>query len=384
MSRPNRIALIIIDGLGDRPIKELGERTPLEAAETPNMDYMASNGLCGIVIPFKFKQDKTPTSEGTHAAIFNHLDNFLGRGPYEALGAGINLKENDIAFRGNYAIINQKMNVIDRRAGRIKKTEHLSNLLSKEKIRGVRFIVKSSIGHRAVLVMRGKGLSEMVSSNDPKENGKPARPIRALSKEAVFTAEVLNEFLERAKDILKREKANYILLRGPGRYRKVPSFKERYSLNSYAIGSGGIYLGMPKTLGMKIITSKKMTGFSDTSVKDKISILKKHLKKNSFVFCHIKGVDNLSHDGDFIGKKEFIERIDKEIKGFDKNSLIIITGDHSTLCVLKDHSSDSVPLLIYGGKKGKSSSFSEKECRKGDLGKIKQERLLELIFGLLN
>lgn len=366
------IALIVIDGLGDRPIKKLDGKTPLEAAYTPNMDSMA--GLSGLVLPFVFEKEKTPTSEGAHAAIFGCLDDFLGRGPYEALGVGIELQKSDIAFRANYAILEEEI-VSDRRAGRIKDTEALSNLLSGIEIDKVKFMVKSSMGHRAVLVMRGNNLSPEVSSNDPKEDGKPVKKIKALTKEAEFTAEVLNKFLHKAKLALKGKKANFLLLRGAGKFKETLSFKKKYNKSSCAIASGGVYIGIPKAMGIETVIK--------SSLDEKISTLKERLKEKDFVFCHIKETDNLSHDGDFLGKKEFIEKIDRRLAGFDKKITIAVTGDHSTPCELKDHSSDPVPLLIY--RNGESArAFSEKECLKGELGKIRQEALLEKIFSYDN
>lgn len=366
------IALIVIDGLGDRPIKKLDGKTPLEAAYTPNMDSMA--GLSGLVLPFVSKGYRAPTSEGAHAAIFGCLDDFLGRGPYEALGAGIELQKNDIALRANYAIL-EKGIISDRRAGRIKDTENLSSLLSGIEIDKVKFTVKSSIGHRAVLIMRGENLSSEILSNDPKEDGKPVKEIKALTEEAEFTAEVLNKFLNKVKLILKEKKANFLLLRGAGKFKETLSFKDKYNKSSCAIAGGGVYIGIPKAMGVETVIR--------TSLDEKILTLKEFLKKKDFVFCHIKETDNLSHDGDFLGKKEFIEKIDKHITGFDQNTTIAITGDHSTPCELKAHSSDPVPLLIYKAQKT-LGAFSEKDCLKGKLGEIRQEELLEKIFSYDN
>ena len=201
---------IILDGLGDRPIAEFRGKTPLEAAATPNMDFLTEQGICGLIIPYLFPKEKLPTSEGAHIALFGYKDYFLGRGPYEAIGAGIKLNKGDIALRVNFATVDEKLKIVDRRAGRIENTALLIKALSGITIKGVKFIIKKSYGHRAVLVMRGKGLSSKISDNDLHKTGIKPKEIVALdkSKQAKFTAEILNEYLERAYQILKDHRAN--------------------------------------------------------------------------------------------------------------------------------------------------------------------------------
>ncbi len=383
-----KIILIVIDGMGDRPIKELGNKTPLQFAKTPNMDEMARNGLTGMVTPYLVRGEKTPTSEGAHTAIFGYNDYFLKRGVYEALGVGIKLKKDDIAFRVNLATVDNNLKIIDRRAGRISKTKELLSSLSKIKIKGAQFIMKASSGHRAVLVLRG-AFSPEITGNDPKEETFPNKII-ALKKEGKETALILNNFLSQAHKILnnhpinKKRKlpANYLLIRGAGKLREIPSFKKRYGLKAICIAGGGLYKGVAASMGMDIAKLKRATADKNTDLKEKISLTLKSIKKYDFVFCHIKAPDNFGHDGDFINKSLFIEKIDKYLKFDREEYLTVITADHSTPCSLKDHSSDDVPLLVFGSKKGNSSSFSEKECKKGLLGRIKQEELLKRITSL--
>ena len=172
-----KILLIIIDGLGDRPIKELSNKTPLEAAFAPNLDSFAKNGICGQIKPFLFPGEKKPTSEGAHIALFGYKNYFLGRGPYEVAGIGMKMEKGDIAFRVNFATVNSNFKIIDRRAGRISDTESLIKPLSGITIDGIKFLVKKSYGHRLGLIMRGKGLSKKISDGDPKKVGKKPKKI---------------------------------------------------------------------------------------------------------------------------------------------------------------------------------------------------------------
>ncbi|MBU0476920.1 phosphoglycerate mutase, partial [Patescibacteria group bacterium] len=121
-----KIILIVIDGLGDRPIPELGDKTPLESAQTPNLDWLAKEGICGLVETFKFAKE-IPHSDTAHLALFGYDPKiyYLGRGPYEAAGIGMDLKKGDVALRANFAAVDNNLKIIDRRAGRISDTQSL-------------------------------------------------------------------------------------------------------------------------------------------------------------------------------------------------------------------------------------------------------------------
>lgn len=394
-----KIILIIIDGLGDRPIPRLGNKTPLEAARTPNLDNLAEKGVSGLMGPFLFPRDKYPTSAGAHIALFGYMNYFLRRGPYEVTGIGMKMQEGDVAFRGNFATVDANLKIIDRRAGRIEQTKPLIKFLVGIKIDGVKFLIKESYGHRVGLIMRGKGLSLNVSKCDPKKVGVKAKKIVPLdkSREAEFTAEVLNKFLEKAHKILKnhplnkkRKKqgllpANYLLVRGAGKFKETPGFKQRYGLEAACIAGGGLYKGIGKILGMDLIKVKGATGFANTNLKGKTLAAKDALKKYDFIFLHIKATDTFSHDGDFVGKKEFIEKIDKDITPLFnlKNTLIVVTADHSTCCSLKRHCTEPIPILISGKSQDLVKEFSEKACQKGKLGKFPQLELMPKILSLI-
>ena len=218
-----KIIFIIIDGLGDRPIKELGNKTPLEKAKTPNLDYFAKKGITGLMHPLG--RGIRPGSDAAHLTIFGYpVEKYYpGRGVFEALGYGLDLKKGDIALRGNLATVNKNKVVIDRRAGRVdskKFIKYLENI----KIENTEFILKSGLGHRVAIVMRSKNkLSRYVSDNDPHKNGEKVRKITPLNKteEAKRTARILNKFLIETERRLSghSKKVNYLLLRGAGIYK---------------------------------------------------------------------------------------------------------------------------------------------------------------------
>ena len=382
-----KIVFIICDGMGDRPIPELGNKTPLEYARTPNMDALAASGVCGnINILGKGHQ---PHSDDAHLTIFGYdlSKHYPGRGPIEAAGVGIKLQHGDIAMRSNLATVDEKLVVVDRRAGRIESTAAFVRQLDGMKIGNVRFIVKPGTGYRAIIVMRGKGISDQITSNDPEFAGKKALAIKPMDKstEAKYTAEIMTEFLSRSHEILeknplnmKRKKkgelpANYILARGFGHYKKIPSFQEKYGLSACCIAGAGLYKGLGSVMGMDVLEVRGATGLPNTDVGAKFMAAKNALKKYDFIFVHVKPTDSLGEDGNVKGKTEFIEKIDNALgvlMGVD--AALIITADHSTPCMDKAHSDDPVPILVYskGIRPDNLKKFSEKDCSKGGLGTI--------------
>lgn len=395
-----KIILIIIDGLGDKPISALGNKTPLEAAKTPNLGFLAKEGICGL-IKLKFP-GATPTSEGAHFSLFGYEPEFykIRRGIITATGAGLKAKKGDVALRGNFATVDEKLSMIDRRAGRIKNPQPLIKALEGIEIDNIRFLLKSAMEHRLGIIMRGKNLSPNISDGDPfyGKLGTRARRIKPLDKtsKAAFTAKVLNKFLRKAGEILKnhplnkkREKlglpiVNYILVRGASTVKKLPSFKKKYGLKSCCIAGKFLYQQIGRILGMRVIKVRGGNGLTSTNLKGKIEAVKRALRKYDFIFLHIKATDSLAEDGNFKGKKEFIEKIDKNLKPLLnlKNTLLIVTADHSTCCNLKRHCSEPVPILIFGNKQDSVKEFSEKACQKGKLGKIKQINLMSKILAI--
>jgi len=393
-----KILFIIIDGLADEPIKALGDKTPLEAAQKPNLNFLAQNGLCGSIEPFCFEWQKYPTSEDSILALlgFDPKRYKAGRGVYEALGAGLNLKSKDIALRVNFASVDKNLIIKDRRAGRIEDTKYLISSLNKIRIKNISFFFKKSLGHRAVLRLRSKKpLSSNITDNDPREvNKKPFQfEPKDRSLAAKFTAGALNDFINKAYFVLKSHfinqerirrnlfPANYLLIRGAGSFKRVPSFKSAFKTKASFIAGGGLYKGIAKFLGINLINIKGATGNIKTDLKAKIDGTIKALKKTDIVFLHIKAADNLAEDGNFSGKRAFIERIDKSLRPLItlKDCLIVVTADHKTCCEKKSHCPGPVPFVIFGGDRNGTDSFDEKSCGKE---KIPAKDFLKFVMSL--
>lgn len=397
--------LIIIDGLGDLPIPRLGNKTPLEAAQTPNMDRLAKNGATGLISVLG--QGIRPNSDEAHLTLFGYQlpEDYPGRGPIEAAGLGIKLQKGDIAIRGNLASVDKELKVIDRRAGRIKNSRPFVDKLDGIEIEGIKFLVKPGTGHRLVVVMRGPGLSDQISNSDVHYategqvvkdwEGKKVNTIKPLNNtpEAQFTALVLEKFLKKAHQLMSKNplnqkrklKANYILTRGPGYFKSLQSFTKKWEISkAVCIAGAGLYKGLGALAGMEIVNVPGATGQPDTNLKNKIAAAKESLKTNDFVFLHIKATDIFGENGDPEGKKSFIEKIDQAIDNLEVlKASIAITADHSTPCSLKDHSADPVPLLINGPgvKADQVEKFAESSTKNGSLGLIEGKVFMKTFMG---
>lgn len=392
--------LIILDGLADRPIKDLGGKTPLESAKTPNMDLLAKRGICGLMNAMP--RNLYPTSEESHLAIFGYdfIKDHPGRGVFETLGIGVKLKKDEFAFRVDFATVDENLNLIDARAGVIDDVRALAKAVDNLEIDGVTFRAYPSLLYRGVLVLSGepvkrylhKEKNAKISDTDPHKAPPHKIGVRVLhpkaqgaSKEGKTVARALeryqlltHEILKEHKINKKREKgglpqANFITTRGCGHLGDVEIFKNKYGLEASCVAGAPSYKGIASYLGMKTLNVKGATGTLNTNIKAKVKAALKALKKNDFVFLHLKGPDIAAEEyGDAEAKKLYIERADKSFqKLLDlKNVKIGVTGDHASICALKDHSSDPVPVLIFGGGKDNVEKFGEIYCKSGSLGHI--------------
>lgn len=406
---------IILDGIGDRPIKELDNQTPLEYAKTPNLDWFTNQGACGYCYTINSKI--APESDEAIWALLGHdpLKKYPSRGPLEAYGAGIKFEDGNLCLRANFATIEGKK-IIDRRVNRSltsKESKTLSNAINKKVKLRVPFEFKSTIGHRGVLVIKTK-LSEKVSNTDPayKRVGnlgvaregsnfklQEAKPL-SKDKLAIKSAKLINLFTKRAKKVLeehpinkKRIKegflpANYILLRDAGNYLPVVEHRLKGWL---------AVVGMPLEKGISVLNGMRVHSFKYPECKNKdryvglykgLNVtIKESLKcirqrKHSYYYLHFKETDLPGHDGRYKDKIKMIEILDKKFFGFlrkMKEIEFVVTADHSTPCVLKTHSSDPVPVLAYLHKRDNVHKFGERTCKKGSLGRISGKNLLKKV-----
>lgn len=389
---------IILDGAGDS-----GSKTPYELANKPNLDFLAKNGRLGLVQTVG--KGIAPESDFAVMAVLGYdpYKYFTGRGPLEAYGAGIKLGKQFLALRTNFATV-EGNEIKDRRVARSLTTEEAKEL-EKEINRKVKlpckFIFRSTTEHRGVLVLYGK-FSADISNTDPAYEKKGAFGVAnayssnevqqciALKKGAEKTAEIINEFVEKARKILEESKvnkkriasgllpANIILPRDAG--NKLPKLPKKKSWA--AIVGMPLEKGIAELAGMDIlkvdyppITSTKtydhIYASLDAEIIDSIKYLKANWKKYDNFYLHFKETDIPGHDGKPEDKRKMIEILDKKFFSFARTlgARIIVTSDHATPCSLKAHSDNPVPLLVYDGRnRDNLAGFSEKECAKGSQG----------------
>ncbi|SNZ15995.1 2,3-bisphosphoglycerate-independent phosphoglycerate mutase [Hydrogenobacter hydrogenophilus] len=376
-----KLLLIVLDGLGGLPVEN--GKTELEMAKTPNLDRLAKESALGMHIPVDY--GITPGSGPGHLGIFgyNPVEYQIGRGILEALGLGLELKDTDIAVRGNYATVeefNGKLIVKDRRAGRISSEENkriTQKLASAVKnIGDVQVILSPGMEHRFAMILRfptplPEGSDRLPDTDPQKEGYEPIIP------QGDGVAMVVREFLKRAQEVLKDEpKANYVLLRGFSQKPKIESFEEKFGLRACAIAVYPMYRGLASLVGMEV--------FKAESLQEQIKLLKDLWENYDYFFFHIKKTDSYGEDGNWRGKIQVIEEFDGLIPEFLslKPQVLVITGDHSTPSVLKGHSWHPVPVLLHSPYVlGRTSErFTERECLKGELGIFPAFKLMNLML----
>lgn len=364
-----RIVYVVMDGLGGLPHRSTG-RTELESAATPNLDRIAARASLGMHQPVA--PGITPGSGPGHLALFGYdpVRYNIGRGVLSALGVGFELEEGDVAVRLNFATVDGAGNVTDRRAGRPKDAEN-RRLVAKlrDAIRdddGVRVFFEPEKEHRAVLVLRGAGLSPELSDTDPQETGVPPLRVNARSDAAQRSAGVLQRVLDSAREVLHDEAAaNALLARGIDAYARYPTFQDRFRLSGLAIARYPMYLGVARLVGMD-------TAPIAPSDAESIDVLEKRFTDYDFVFIHFKAMDSRGEDGDFDAKVQSIEAVDALMPRIEALSpeVLVVTGDHSTPSALRSHSWHPVPILIASPytRPSQDSSFGERACLRGELG----------------
>ena len=372
----SKIVLLIMDGLGG--VQNESGKTELETANHPNMDELAKKSICGLSDPIS--SGITPGSGPAHLSIFGYdpLKHEIGRGLLDTLGIEFKFTDDDMAARGNYCTVDEKGIITDRRAGRISTDKNIDicKKLDGMVIDGIKIFARPVKEHRFSIIFRGKGLVDKILDSDPQKEG--LKPLDAVATEesAKVTADVVNKFIQKAKEILKDDHpANMILLRGFSKMVKLPKFQEVYQLTPACIALYPMYKGLAQLCGMEVLKS------GDT-IETEFQTLKDNFSKYDFFYVHIKQTDSSGEDGDFQRKVKIIEQVDKSLPVLTSLNpdVIIITGDHSTPAVHAGHSWHPVPLLIYSKKCrfDKVQRFGETDCISGGLGRIAAREIMPI------
>jgi 2,3-bisphosphoglycerate-independent phosphoglycerate mutase len=413
---PRKIFYVILDGLGDDPLDPLGGMTPLEAARTPHLDSLARRGRNGIVTTVG--PGVAPESDIAVFAILGYDPHahHTGRGPLEAVGAGLEVDEGDLAYRVNFATVEPEGEgwiIVDRRVGRDLGSEEARALADEVQRRvavdGASFDFRATVGHRGVLVLRSSedALSAEVENSDPAYGREGAlgvaketfenkvvevRPTAGNESrpEAVRAADLTNAWLRAAYRVLEDSEvnarrraarklpANFVLTRDGGDHLpEVVSFKERFGPEMGCFVEMPVELGIARLLGMGVVEAP--SGMAPAEQYDAWARLAlEAIEGYDGLYIHIKGPDVPAHDGDHEAKIASIEDIDSSFFGplLDAGDLdrkvVAVTADHCTSCARKSHTDAPVPLVVAGGGVASDAveTFSERAARGGAIGHI--------------
>ena len=369
-ARDRKIVQVVLDGLGGLPSRETG-RTELETAAIPNMDRLASSSSVGRKLPVE--PGVTPGSGPAHLALWGYhpYEVEFGRGALEALGSSFDLQAGDVATRANYATVDAEGVVHDRRAGRPSDEDNvrLCDMVRaglEGKIEGVEVFVIPGKGHRFTVVFRGPGLDPALNDNDPQREGLPLIDIVAQRPEAKRTEEVVAQFLAVLRNVLANEMvATGALLRGFSGLPAVTPFNELYQVDAGAIAAYPMYRGAARLIGMTVLGEPK-------DLAAEIDVLEEKWDEHDFFFLHYKNTDAAGHTGEFDEKVKAFEEFDALLPRIEAlgPEALILTGDHSTPCIHKEHSWHPVPTLIHSplALYRTGTRFTEQDFFAGDLG----------------
>lgn len=397
--------LLIADGLGDRYCPELGGKTPLEAANTPTLDRLAAAGETGLLDPVDV--GVRGGSDTGHLSILGYdpYQYYTGRGPFEALGIGMDVRPADVAFRCNFATVDENLVVTDRRAARISEgTAELAAAVNGWEFGGVVCLVKESIAHRAALVLRGEGLSDQVGDVDPHDEGVTIldAALPGADEAGARTARVVNAFVRYSYETLKdhpvnrqraqagQPPANVLLPRGVGTSPDLAPFDTAHGVKSACIVEVGLVKGIGRYLGMDVIDVPGSTGGLDTDTQAIGQAVVDALKDHNFVLCNVKGPDIAAHDSNPAGKQEIIEKIDHMVAqilaGHGEDLILTVTGDHTTACETGDHTGEPCPIFFWGPgvRRDAVQSFGETACGAGSVGRIRGLHVMKILTSYMN
>jgi 2,3-bisphosphoglycerate-independent phosphoglycerate mutase len=382
-----KYVVVIGDGMADVPLKELNGETPLQRAEIPNMDTIASNGVSGMLktVP----NQMLPGSDVANLSImgYNPTEYYTGRGPLEAASVGAQMDEGDVAFRCNFITENSGI-LTDFNAGHISTIEafELIETLNQKFYLHGKFYLGTSYRHVFLIKDKQSALLESTPPHDVVGESIEENLLKpALDKNAAL----LNKIMIESRKILKnhpvnekriadgKKPANMIWLWGQGVKPSIPTFKDKYGLKGATITGVDLVKGLGIYMGLTNVHVPGATGYYDTDYCGKAKNALEALETHDLIFIHVEAPDEAGHAGDINEKILAIERIDKRILGklldelpsFNDYSISILP-DHPTPITLKTHTSDPVPYSMCSTANSSDDilKYDEYSASKGSMG----------------
>ncbi|MFC1487737.1 cofactor-independent phosphoglycerate mutase [Thermoproteota archaeon] len=396
--------LVIGDGMADYSVPELNDKTPLQTANKPNMDMIATKGQNGLL---KTVPNEMPPDSGTAIlSIFGYDPKrfYTGRGPFEAVARNIKLAENDVAYRCN--LITEKDNkIVDSSADHItsSEAEELMEALQNkmEKPSSIEFF--AGLSYRNFLIMRNNIHSEIVSCIPPHDSiGIEISEIlpKAKTEDSKNTADLLSRMILDSKMVLEnhsvnvarrksgKRHANMIWPWGGGKTPVIPVFKNKYGIGSAVISAVDLVKGIGVYAGMRVVEVPGATGLYDTDYEAKADYALEALEENDMVVVHVEAPDEAGHSKDYWLKEKTIEDIDRRLlgrllDGIKEECVIAVLPDHATPIKVGTHTRDPVPFAIYSPivKGDEVRQFDEASAKNGDVGLIEGETFMSIFLG---
>ncbi|CAH2031569.1 cofactor-independent phosphoglycerate mutase [Trichlorobacter ammonificans] len=396
-----KILILLGDGMSDLPIAELGNKTPLQAAQTPHMDRMAANGLMGLA--HTVPAGLPPGSDVANLSVFGYDPRtcYTGRSPLEALSMGISLGPDDVAFRMNMVTLDPrggKVYMEDFSAGHIGSDEsHQLVAALQQELGNERFQFFPGVGYRHLMVWRGgKDTMKAVPPHDI--SGKPILghlPTGDGADELIWLMNAAQMVLHthpvnRARKERGELPANAVWLWGHGKTPQLTSYREKFGLSGAVISAVDLIKGIGVCAGLQVINVPGATGYIDTNYKGKAEAALSALEKHDFVYVHVEAPDEASHNGDLQHKIQAIEDFDRLVVGtvleqagrFD-DLRILCCPDHPTPIALKTHTSDPVPFVIHrpsGSTGNGATGYDEIQARGTGLVVAEGHHLMEMLL----
>jgi 2,3-bisphosphoglycerate-independent phosphoglycerate mutase len=388
-----KFIVLVGDGMADYPIPELGDLTPLQAANTPNMDFIAKHGRNGVAktVP----DSMTPGSDVANLSIMGYdpVKYYAGRGPLEAASMDVALGKDDIAFRCNL-ITERDGLLVDYSAGHISSEEARILIEAVDNELGNDCKFHAGVSYRHLLVMEQGENAVCTPPHDV--IGQPIDDVLPHGEDS----EILIDLIRASKPILETHKlnakrrkdgkniANLIWPWGQGKAPLMPSLKELYGISGSIISAVDLLKGIGKYAGLSVINVPGATGYLDTNFSGKAAYALESLQERDFVFVHVEAPDEAGHMGNTEAKVKAIEDFDDKVVGGMLNELgglgeyrIIVLPDHPTPISVKTHTREPVPFAIYSSNERADyvDRFDEFSARDGIFGLVKGHTLMELL-----
>ncbi len=383
--------ILLGDGMADEPLEELGGRTILEAASIPNMDKLASRGELGMVRTIR--PGFPPGSDVANMTVLG-LDParyYSGRAPIEAVSMGVDLGEQETAFRINLVTLSQ------REKGLIME-DYCAEHISTEEACEVIATLKASLGAQPQIeVYPGIEYRHLMVVKDLDIEGLATTPPHDIIGEYIDTylpnSDLLQRLIEDSSHILKdhpvnlrrrkerKREATAIWPWGQGHGMQVPTLQEAYGISGAMISAVDLLNGLGKLRGMEIISVPGATGWIDTNYRGKAEAALEALTRHDLVYVHVEAPDEAGHGGLIREKIQAVEDFDymvvghvlKAIETRDEHYRVLFLPDHPTPIARRTHTADPVPFVLYDSSNTRNNPCRFTETAAGQTGLFIEE-----------